>query len=73
MIHVMEEKVQIGGVYNHFKGRRYKVKSISRSCDSGNRLLVTYLDLKEETLWTRDFDEFIEIHSSGEKRFTFVF
>ena len=63
------------GIYEHYKGNRYKVIDTARHSES-EELLVLYRPLYgEQNLWVRPFDMFFENVRVGEKtlpRFKFI-
>lgn len=64
------------GVYEHYKGNRYKVLGVGRHTESGDYFVVyTPLRLNKEqpSIWVRPYDMFIEtveIEGSTVPRFT---
>jgi len=71
------ERVIVGGIYKHWKGKRYLVISISRWANDCKKDIVNYLQLDDGgdhpvgSLWSRELSEFVDIHFSGNKRFSF--
>lgn len=65
--------VVIGGIYEHFKGKRYKVKNIVRDADVWEWWLVQYVEITDATHEaSRPLEEFLGLHETGVRRFTLV-
>ena len=74
----MANKVDINGLYKHFKGGLYRVVYVSRNSNYCNMEYVTYRSLQKTDfpigqLWTRPLNEFTGRHKSGVKRFVRVY
>lgn len=53
-------EVKIGGIYRHFKGKKYKVIAIGYDSEVEDRKLVIYEALYDDhKVWVRPFDMFI--------------
>lgn len=44
---LLVEGVKIGGIYQHWKGKEYVVKSVSRDADDWDVFLVTYVEVTD--------------------------
>lgn len=57
------KEVIVGGLYQHFKGNKYRVLHIafdSESSDDNSKKLVVYQSLYgNQLIWVRDYDSFI--------------
>ena len=52
-------KVEIGSIYNHFKGHKYKVLMIVKNASTLEEMVV-YENIEDKTLvWVRPLSEFI--------------
>lgn len=69
----IEETIQIGGVYKHFKGTEYKVLNIIKDATEKElRTLVIYMNEDSGDIWAREIYNFAEyVFKDGEwkKRF----
>jgi len=69
------EKVIIGGVYKHFKGKEYKVLAIAKHSETLEDVVVYQALYDVGQVWVRPLDMFLEeIEKDGKiiKRFEFV-
>ena len=46
---VLVEGVKVGGIYQHWKGKEYIVKGISRDADNWDQFFVTYYERTDAT------------------------
>lgn len=49
------------GVYEHFRGGRYKIVCIARDAGDASKELVVYQNIEKGYIWTRPLSEFLEI------------
>ncbi|MFW6007671.1 MAG: DUF1653 domain-containing protein [archaeon] len=52
-------KIKINDIYLHYKGNEYQVLNIARHTEN-NKKLVIYRSLKNNKIWARPYDMFIE-------------
>jgi hypothetical protein len=64
----MTKKIEIGVIYEHYKGHRYKVIGLAKHSETQEELIV-YQDLNDEnSLWVRPKDMFLEnVNIDGKK------
>lgn len=62
-----EESIQIGGIYEHYKGKHYRVLMLVWACESNElerwvvyQALYDIPELGEETIFTRSLHKFLE-------------
>jgi len=54
------KKLEIGAIYEHYKGHRYKAIGLAKHSETQEELIV-YQDLNDEnSLWVRPKDMFLE-------------
>lgn len=71
----MSEKIIIGGVYQHFKGNKYKVLCIAKHSETLEEMVVYQALYGAGDIWVRSTNMFLEnIEKDGKiiKRFKFV-
>ena len=71
----MSEKIIIGGVYQHFKGNKYKVLCIAKHSETLEEMVVYQALYGACDIWVRPTNMFLEyIEKDGKiiKRFKFV-
>ncbi|MBP3616109.1 MAG: DUF1653 domain-containing protein [Alphaproteobacteria bacterium] len=71
----MSEKIIIGGVYQHFKGNKYKVLCIAKHSETLEEMVVYQALYGAGDIWVRPINMFLEdIEKDGKiiKRFKFV-
>lgn len=71
----MSEKIIIGGVYQHFKGNKYKVLCIAKHSETLEEMVVYQALYGAGDIWVRPTNMFLEdIEKDGKiiKRFKFV-
>lgn len=71
----MSEKIIIGGVYQHFKGNKYKVLCIAKHSETLEEMVVYQALYGAGDIWVRPTNMFLEdIKKDGKiiKRFKFV-
>ena len=56
----MSRKININGLYKHFKGHTYKVLAIAKDCEDLS-LKVVYQNTQNNEIWVRDYDEFLSV------------
>jgi len=69
-----QEKIVKGGVYQHYKGKKYKLIDVVRHSETLEEL-VLYETLYENnlgSLWVRPKEMFLEQLSTGSPRFKFI-
>ncbi len=55
-----KNRLQIGGIYHHFKGQKYKVLALAQDSEEHDRKLVVYEALYGDNLiWVRELDMFL--------------
>ena len=70
--------IQIGHIYEHYKGKQYKVLAVARNTDDLNYVYVVYECLYKNPvsqIWVRPLDQFIEIvmiEGSPTPRFRYI-
>lgn len=68
----------ISGIYQHFKGKTYRVIDIAYDYETEDLKKYVYYEQLEDSdfpkgsRWVRPYDEFFDIHSCGKKRFVKV-
>ena len=62
-------KIVVGGIYRHFKGRFYKVLNLARHSGTGEAMVVYQALYKEQAVWVRPADEWLEEIKPGVWRF----
>ena len=68
----MEQKIEIGKIYKHYKGNVYKVIAIARHSETLEDMVV-YSSLDNSKIWVRPKSMWNEIiDSNGTLRFTLV-
>lgn len=60
--------VDIGGVYQHYKGNKYKVLAIARHSETCELMVVYQALYGEAEIWVRPYDMFVE-KINGVERF----
>jgi len=76
----MSQELQIGGIYQHYKGNRYKVIGLARHTETLEELVVYQAlynmpQFGENSLWVRPKAMFLEnviIDGVGRSRFAFI-
>lgn len=71
----MSEKIIIGGVYQHFKGNKYKVLCIAKHSETLEEMVVYQALYGAGDIWVRPTNMFLEdVEKDGKiiKRFKFV-
>ena len=71
----MYEKIVIGGIYQHFKGNKYKVLNIAKHSETLEEIVVYQALYGKEDVWVRPINMFLEdIERDGKiiKRFKFI-
>ena len=71
----MSEKIIIGGIYQHFKGNKYKVLCIAKHSETLEEMVVYQALYGAGDIWVRPTNMFLEdIEKDGKiiKRFKFV-
>ena len=68
------KEVKVDSIYEHYKGKRYKILAIARDSEDADRELVVYqglYDSKEfgnNPVWARELNDFMaEIEYNGKK------
>ena len=64
-----ESKIVVGGIYYHFKGRYYKVLNLAYHSDNEEAMVVYQALYKEQAIWVRPADEWLEEVNHGVQRF----
>ena len=55
-----QNKLEIGGIYRHFKGQKYKVLALAQDSENHDRKLVVYQGLYDDKpIWVRELDMFL--------------
>ena len=68
----MEQKIEIGKIYKHYKGNVYKIIAIARHSETLEDMVV-YSSLDNSKIWVRPKSMWNEvIDSNGTLRFTLV-
>lgn len=52
-------QVEVGAVYNHFKGHKVKVLAVSKDTEYVNSYSVVYEHLGDGVVWSRPYDMFV--------------
>lgn len=71
----MSEKIVIGGVYQHFKGNKYKVLAVAKHSETLEEMVVYQALYGAGDIWVRPINMFLEdIKKDGKiiKRFQFI-
>ncbi|MCR5506350.1 MAG: DUF1653 domain-containing protein [bacterium] len=71
----MSEKIVIGGVYQHFKGNKYKVLAVAKHSETLEEMVVYQALYGAGDVWVRPINMFLEdIEKDGKiiKRFQFI-
>ncbi len=56
----MKRKVNIGGIYRHFKGTKHRVIMLAKDCETLENLVIyTHEDTGE--IWARREEEFLSV------------
>jgi hypothetical protein len=72
-VFLLVQGVKIGGIYQHFKGPKYKVTAVNRDATDWSRWRVCYVQVDDVSHEGNRFvDEFLGLHESGVRRFTLV-
>lgn len=53
----MQRKINVNGIYKHFKGHTYKILAIAKDSDDLS-LKVVYQNVDNNDIWVRDYEEF---------------
>lgn len=53
-------ELKIGGIYQHFKGNRYRVEDVATHSETGEQYVVYRQMYGEESLWIRPQVMFLE-------------
>ena len=56
----MSRKININGLYKHFKGHTYKVLAIAKDSEDLS-LKVVYQNIENNETWIRDYDDFFSV------------
>lgn len=54
----MTRKININGLYKHFKGHIYKVLAVAKDSEDLS-LKVVYQNVDNDEIWIRDYNEFL--------------
>ena len=54
-----ERPVEVGAIYNHFKGHRVKVLAVAKDTEYTNAYSVIYEHLGDGVVWSRPYDMFV--------------
>lgn len=57
---MLERKINIGGIYRHFKGTHYKVIAVAKDSETLEEKVV-YTNVDTEATWIRPIDEFLSL------------
>ncbi|MBR1544724.1 MAG: DUF1653 domain-containing protein [Alphaproteobacteria bacterium] len=71
----MDEKIIVGGTYQHFKGNMYKVLALAKHSETLEEMVVYQALYGAGDIWVRPLNMFLEeIERDGKiiKRFNFV-
>jgi hypothetical protein len=56
----LAKTIQVGGIYNHYKGRRYKVLAVARHSETLEELVVYQALYENGGIWVRPLTMFLE-------------
>lgn len=69
------KSIAVGGLYEHYKGLRYKVLNVARHSETLEELVVYQAQYGEGDVWVRPLDMFLEtitIDGQSQSRFRLV-
>ncbi len=66
-----KEKIVIGGVYRHFKGRFYKVLNLATHSETKEPMVVYQALYGDKLIWVRPAAMWLEEVKPGVRRFEF--
>ena len=55
---LMRKEVEIGQIYQHFKGHVYEIIAIGKDSDDLSKKVI-YKNIDTGEVWVRDYDEFM--------------
>ena len=71
----METKVEVGGIYQHYKGNKYQVLCICRHSETTEEMVVYQALQGDYGVWARPLDMFVGFETIEGKqvcRFTYI-
>jgi hypothetical protein len=64
----IEEKIEVGKIYRHYKGNEYLILCIARHSETLEDIVIYKAQYGEGTVWARPLSMFLEqIEVNGEK------
>lgn len=70
----MEQIIEVGRIYRHYKGNIYKIIALARHSETGENMIV-YQSVKNGDVWVRPqymWNEEVEVNGTKVLRFTLV-
>ncbi len=70
----MEQIIEVGRIYRHYKGNIYKIIALARHSETGEDMIV-YKSVKNGDVWVRPqymWNEEVEVNGTKVLRFTLV-